>query len=141
AGEAFTAPLRKADERLPSGGKPTFSTPEGGEGRDLTQDFGGLIPLLDHIREHLAQDAQLSALIARLPEYLREGDMLQVLLRNLFPRRETARTLNADGEPVLSRRETEVLREAAGDRSQKEIAECLGVTVRTVNTHFDNIYK
>jgi len=51
-------------------------------------------------------------------------------------------TAEADGgRKLLTAQETEVLRHLAGGRSNKEIAELLGVSVRTVESHRFNLRK
>jgi DNA-binding CsgD family transcriptional regulator len=120
---------------------PTFATPEGSDGGDPAEDCGGLAELVTLIRARLAQDARLSSLLARLPVYFGDGDLLRAVFRNFYPAQKTEKTLNADGSPILTKREVEVLRETAGGRPEREIAARLGVSHRTVTTHFANIYR
>ncbi|MDA8082987.1 MAG: response regulator transcription factor [Nitrospiraceae bacterium] len=48
----------------------------------------------------------------------------------------------ADSEPCnLTKREVEVLRHLAKGHSNRQIAEMMGITPGTVNTHLDNIYQ
>jgi DNA-binding CsgD family transcriptional regulator len=138
AGEEIAAPAMTEGagwkrEENPAFAEPVAPTPPLGYGR--------LLPLLEQIKAHLAQDEELSALIARLPEAFGDGRMLWPLFRSLFTERKAPPTRDADGAPVLTDREVEVLREAAGDISEQEIAVRLGISRRTVNTHFANIYR
>jgi DNA-binding CsgD family transcriptional regulator len=46
-----------------------------------------------------------------------------------------------DGRPLLSARESEILRCLADGMASKQVAEALGMSVRTVETHRQNIRR
>lgn len=68
----------------------------------------------------------------------------QVIQPNLIPAMNS-RLINKDNDKIkiesLTRREVEILKQIAGGRFNKEIAESLDITERTVKNHISNLFK
>jgi DNA-binding CsgD family transcriptional regulator len=86
-------------------------------GQDFTDEQRELIDLL---RPHLGQAAAVAA-----------------LLRQPVP--HTPRS--ADGSPLLTPRQTRILQLVAAGSSDRAVARALGLSVRTVHTHLQHIYR
>jgi DNA-binding CsgD family transcriptional regulator len=76
--------------------------------------------LLDLLRPHLRQAATIAALLNQ-------------------PVPSTPR--DADGKPLLTPRQTRILQLVAAGSSDREVARALGLSVRTVHTHLQHIYR
>lgn len=100
-----------------------------------------LVRIAEQIERAWPEIGPLAEGMSLLPAEIGVCGPLRSLRRGLFPGSASRRVLTASGKPILSRREVEVLREASQDHSRDEIAQRLGVTLRTVDTHFQNIYK
>jgi DNA-binding CsgD family transcriptional regulator len=107
----------------------------------ICEDFQGLLDIFRQIEAWIAADPRHEELLAELCGACGDGMILRVLLHNVLPPQRVYRQMDSVGKPVLSEREVAVLREVAGDRAYKEIAERLGIRVRTVNRHLENIHK
>lgn len=85
------------------------------------RDFSGQQPeLLDLLRPHLTQAAAIAALLNQPVPYT--------------PR-------DADGKPLLTLRQTRILQLVAAGSSDRDVARALGLSVRTIHTHLQHIYR
>jgi DNA-binding CsgD family transcriptional regulator len=76
--------------------------------------------LLDLLRPHLRQAAAIAALLNQPVPYT--------------PR-------DTDGKPLLTPRQTRILQLVAAGSSDRDVARALGLSVRTVHTHLQHIYR
>ncbi len=106
----------------------------------LVDDVDGLLRIIAQIRDWSDHSPNHRELLSQMVAAYGDGEILKALFCRLFPDQPVMRHLDADSRPILSDREVEILREAAGDRSHEEIAETLGISPQTVNAHFKNIY-
>ena len=77
--------------------------------------------------------------IAHQGKYFYSGDVSDVLVRKYFGLQKER--VSAAGIASLSKREEQILRMISGRLSNKEIAEALGVSVRTIEAHRLNILR
>jgi DNA-binding CsgD family transcriptional regulator len=76
--------------------------------------------VVDLLRPHLAQASAIASLLSQpLPDAPRD----------------------AHGRPLLTPRQTQILRLVAAGNSDRAVARTLGVSVRTVHTHLQHIYR
>ncbi len=76
--------------------------------------------LIDLLRPHLTQAADIATLLSQpVPG---------------VPR-------NTDGQPLLTTRQTRILQLVAAGHSDRAVARALGISVRTVQTHLQHIYR
>ena len=120
---------------------PTFATPLDCDTSALPSDFTALLDIIARIQALMKQDTHLAAQISRVREAFGDGELLEVLFRQLFPGQKTRPFITADGKPLLTKAEVRVLREAARDFSHDEIAAQLGISPNGVRTHFNHIYS
>jgi DNA-binding CsgD family transcriptional regulator len=86
-------------------------------GRDFSDEQR---ELLDLLRPHLRQAATIAALLNQpVPSVPRD----------------------ADGKPLLTPRQTRILQLVAAGSSDRDVARTLGLSVRTVHTHLQHIYR
>lgn len=76
--------------------------------------------LLDLLRPHLRQAATITALLNQPVPYT---------------------PCDADGKPLLTPRQTRILQFVAAGSSDRDVARALGLSVRTVQTHLQHIYR
>jgi DNA-binding CsgD family transcriptional regulator len=86
-------------------------------GRDFSDEHR---EVLDLLRPHLRQAAAIAALLNQPVPYT--------------PR-------DADGKPLLTPRQTRILQLVAAGSSDRDVARALGLSVRTVQTHLQHIYR
>jgi DNA-binding CsgD family transcriptional regulator len=118
----------------------TFATVEDYDESVLLIPTEGLLPLITEIRELLARDTRLAALATEVRKAFGDGETLKMMFQQLFPGQEGRIKRKADGSPLLTAREVEVLREVAADRTHEEIGTRLSIAPRTVSTHLNHIY-
>jgi len=76
--------------------------------------------LIDLLRQHLEQAAAIAALLSQpVPDTLRD----------------------ADGRPLLTPRQTRILQLVGAGGSDRAVARALGLSVRTVHTHLQHVYR
>lgn len=138
AGESIAATCATQTGQNP--GAP-HASPEDQSVLPRVEDFEGLLPILDQVRAWLDADPNRDWLLRQLCTAFGGGDLLRLLFRNLFPGQSKPPTRLLGKQALLSPREIVVLREAAGDRSNAEIGARLGISVRTINRHMQNIYR
>jgi DNA-binding CsgD family transcriptional regulator len=143
AAEALTAALTPGPSPDSGRGEEnvTYAQPVGVERPAFFEDYGWLCDLAGQVRARLAEDPRRIEMLEGLIAAFGDGTLLRALFRNLFPPPSRSPSLNHDGQPFLTAREVEVLREATRDLPEKEIAQRLDISEETVNTHFKHIYK
>jgi DNA-binding CsgD family transcriptional regulator len=103
----------------------SFPAPDGGmvgvalnrHGQDFSDEQRELVDLL---RPHLSQAAEIAALLA--------GPVPRI-------------PCDAGGRPLLTPRQTRILQLVAAGNSDRAVARALGLSVRTVHTHLQHIYR
>lgn len=103
--------------------------------------------LKEGAKGYLTKNAGRSSLIKAIKAVCAGEMWLDRKLMSRFFEKEICRKLNGKDElcttlkKVLSAREQEVIRHLAKGRSNKEIAEALFISEKTVKTHLSNIFK
>ena len=153
AAEAVAEPLRCCPADIAQRSAPTHATPKPvtsqrsngqsrpnghGDPHAPEDDYAWLRDIVQQVRQRLGEDPRRGELLADLREAVGNGEVL----RTLFWKPVAAAA--AEGEPQsrkrLSKRQIQVLEAASGDLSRLEIAQKLGITLRTVDRHFENLY-
>lgn len=137
AGEELAAPMRPSDRM---GRRASPATPLG-RPAPLATDFGWMLDVVRHAAVRLAEQPARSRLADAVTEALGDGEALAQLFGRFFPRTRAAMRLGEDGRPILTRRQIELLREAGLGLSHRQIAERLGISLRTVTTHMNHIHR
>ncbi|HZO88886.1 MAG TPA: LuxR C-terminal-related transcriptional regulator [Chthonomonadaceae bacterium] len=138
AAEALAAPRCPADPNRPIA---IPAEPEGITGMEAPDDYQRLVQVLCQIQALMGTEEKFAAQSSALFEACSQGIGLHFLLCSLLPPRKTPRVLGEDGKPLLSKREIEVLREAGKGYPYPLIADILNMAPRTVETHFQHIYR
>lgn len=76
--------------------------------------------VIDLLRPHLSQAAAIAALLSQPVPHTPRG---------------------ADGRPLLTPRQTRIMQLVAAGSSDRAVARALGISVRTVQTHLQHIYR
>lgn len=137
AGEELAAPMRQADRgtRAPVHAVPVRSVPP------LETDYDWMVDVVRYAAARLAGRPSRGQLAAVLTECLGDGQGLAYLFHRFFPRRAGVVHMDSSGKTILTPRQVQILREAAKGLSHAEIAQQIGVAVRTVTTHVDQIHR
>lgn len=136
AGEQLALPFREPD-RLRS------RAPHAVSSRDevSTDDFGWLVDIARHAAMRLAERPDRPLAVSSFSDALGDGEALALLFGRFLPGRKPPMCLDAQGRPILTPRQVDLLREASQDLPQSDIAERLGISQRTVSTHMERIYR
>jgi DNA-binding NarL/FixJ family response regulator len=92
------------------------------------------VALNRHRRDFSDQQRELLDLLS---PHLRQAAAIAALLNQPVP--GTPR--DADGKPLLTPRQTRILQLVAAGSSDRDVARALGVSIRTVQTHLQHIYR
>jgi DNA-binding NarL/FixJ family response regulator len=102
--------------------------------RQFCLPWCGGIALNRHCRDFSDQQRELLDL---LRPHLRQAAAIAALLNQPVP--YTPR--DADGKPLLTPRQTRILQLVAAGSSDRDVARALGLSVRTVHTHLQHMYR
>lgn len=120
---------------------PAPATPKDILRPSLLDDFQNLAQVARSIHAWIEADSCRRQLLEQLPRGFAGAEAPRLLFRNLFSEPAQRKQLREGEKALLSRRQIEILREAACDRSHEEIAQKLDIAPRTVATHLAHIYK
>lgn len=99
-----------------------------------------LLHCLEGLFNFVDADPSLQATMDALPEMLGDGYPLLLLFRGLFQPKPQP-VLRPDGKPYLTAQQARILDSACEAPIRSDIADALGITLNTVDTHFRQIYQ
>ena len=105
------------------------------------KDFSKLLDIVAQIRAWATNDPANQQFLDGLKDSIGAGVNLNVMFQRYFPEARPRVVVDAEGKPLLTPKQLDILREAGKGKTQKQIAEVLCVQLSTINNQFQQIHR